>query len=189
MRKVLLFLVAAVVLASTFAAQTGQAKAASLITYVDGRYIWGEGVVFIFEGTGFRNKDVRDTTIFVGSNFHDLGCTVNKEKTRIVCIGRGSLTEYAGQTGIIHLAGQLFYVTIPDRDIRTVTVEEPLSCTEGTIAGADVTFETGGGDTYTLFVDGSTKSEIQANAESYVDGSDLVGVLSIGDIYCGQAPG
>jgi hypothetical protein len=184
MKKSLFFLIAAILLASTFAAQAGQARAASLITYVDGRFMWGEGVVFIFEGSGFRNKDVRETTIFAGSNFHDLGCTVNKEKTRIVCIGRGRLTEYAGQTGIIHLAGQLFYVTIPDRDIRATA--EALTCTEGTVAGADVTFRTGGGDTFVLFVPGSTTSEIQKNAESYVDGSDITGILSTGGIYCSQ---
>ncbi len=184
MKKFLFVLIAAVLLVSTFILQTGQAKAASQITYVDGRYIWEEGVVFIFNATGYRNKDVRGTTIFVGSNFHDLGCTVNKEKTRIVCIGRGSLTDYAGQIGIIHLAGQLFYVTIPDRPAPTV--EETLTCTEGTIAGADVTFRTGGGDTYVMFVSGSTIAEVRANAESYVDGSDIVGILSVGDIYCSQ---
>lgn len=184
MKKFLFFLIAAVLLVSTFAAQAGQAKAAGLITYVDGRFMWGEGVVFIFDATGYRNRDVRGTTIFVGSNFHKLGCTVNKEKTRIVCIGRGSLTEYAGQTGIIHLAGQLFYVTIPDRDVRTL--EEPLTCTEGTIAGANVTFETGGGDTYVQFVPGSSEAEVRKNAESYVDGSDIVSILLIGDIYCSQ---
>jgi hypothetical protein len=184
MKKILFVLIAVVLFVLAFIPQAGQAKAASLITYVDGRYMWGEGVVFTFAGTGFHNRDVLDTSIFVGSNFHDLGCTVNKEKTRIVCIGRGSLTDYAGKTGIIHLAGQLFYVTIPDRDIRAAT--ETLTCTEGTMAGADVTFRTGGGDTFVLFVAGSTQSEIQKNAESFVDGSDITGILSIGDIYCSQ---
>ncbi len=187
MKKAFLFLIALVVMVSTFAFQTGQARAASLITFVDARFIWGKSVVFVFDATGYKNRDVRDTTIFVGSNFHDLGCTVNKEKTRIVCVGRFSLTDYAGQTGIIHLAGQIFYVTIPD--VVTPEAASQLVCGEFEMMGADVTFATGGGDTYTRFVPGSSKSDVQKNAQSYVDGSDLVGVLSIGDLYCnGQIP-
>ncbi len=186
MKKLLSLLIAIVTLASLFALQTGQAKAASLITFVDARFIWGKSVVFVFDATGYKNRDVRGTTIFVGSNFHDLGCTVNKEESRIVCIGRFRLTDYAGQTGIIHLAGQIFYVTIPD----VVMPEEStqLVCGEFEMMGADVTFETGGGDTFTMFVAGSSKAEVQKNAQSFVDGSDLVGVLSVGDLYCGQIP-
>ncbi len=184
MKKFLLFLVAVVVLASTFAA-TGQAKAASLITYVDGRYIWGEGVVFIFEGTGFRNKDVRDTTIFAGSNFHNLGCTVNKEKTRIVCIGRGSLTEYAGQTGIIHLAGQLFYVTIPD---RALPKDATLTCGEFEVTGAYVTLYFAEGQPETFFVPGATLADVQQTVQNWMDGSEgyVTGFEFTSGLVCGN---
>ena len=160
----MLFLITISVFLSTLAFQAGHVKAATPITYADGRFMWGEGVVFIFEATGYRTRDVRDTTIFVGSNFHELGCKVNKEKTRIVCIGRGGLTEYAGQTGIIHLAGQLFYVTIPDRTLPKETTE--LVCGEFETKGANVTFYYAEGQPDTYFIPGNTLAEVQQTVQS-----------------------
>ena len=152
-----------------------------------GVFVWGKGIVFVFEALGFRNRDVRGVELFVGSNFHDLGCTVNKEEGKIICVASAGLTQYAGQTGIIYLAGQIFYVIIPGRSLGAGAISS-ISCLEGTSAGADITFETGGGGTFSIFVPGSTRSEVQSNAESYVDGSDLIGIDSIGDLYCGEEP-
>ena len=53
MKKVLFILIAFVVLASAFGFQAGPAKAAGLITYVDGRFIWHKGVVFVFDASWF----------------------------------------------------------------------------------------------------------------------------------------
>jgi hypothetical protein len=186
MKKTLLFLIAIVVLTSAFGFQAGQVKAASLITFVDGRFMWGEGVVFIFEATGYRNRDVRDTTIFVGSNFHDLGCTVNKEKTRIVCIGRGGLTEYAGQTGIIHLAGQLFYVTIPDRTLPRQNTE--LVCGEFEVKGAYVTFYYAEGQPGTEFIPGETLGDVHKTAQNWMDGAEgfITGFEITSGLVCGH---
>jgi hypothetical protein len=184
MKKFSLFLLVLVAMLASLVLTAVPARAASLITFVDARFIWGKSVVFIFDATGYKNRDVREATIFVGSNFHDLGCTVNKEEEKIVCIGLYSLTDYAGQTGILHLAGQIFYVPIPEPTLLEEQTAAPLVCGEFETLGADVTFATGGGDTYTMFVPGSNRSEIQKTAQSYVDGSDFVGVLSIGELYC-----
>ena len=158
----MLFLITISVFLSTLAFQAGHVKAATPITYADGRFMWGEGVVFIFEATGYRTRDVRDTTIFVGSNFHELGCKVNKEKTRIVCIGRGGLTEYAGQTGIIHLAGQLF----------------------------NVTFYYAEGQPDTYFIPGNALAEVQQTVQSWMDDSEgYITVFAIaGGLVCGAMP-
>ena len=188
MKRIFSILMLFVLLVSALGLSASPASASGLITYVHGVFVWGKGIVFVFEASGFRNRDVRGADIFVGSNFHDLGCTVNKEEGKIICVASAGLTQYAGQTGIVYLAGQIFHVIIPGRSLGTEEAISSLSCPEGTIAGAQVTFETGGGGTFTTFVSGSTRSEVQSNAQSYVDGSDLVGIDSIGDLYCSQEP-
>ena len=108
MKKVFWLLLAMTLLVSALGFNTGSAQAAGTITYVGGRFVWGKGIVFVFEASGHKNKDVRNATIFVGSSFYDLGCTVDKENENIICVLGGGLTQYAGQTGVIHLGGQVF---------------------------------------------------------------------------------
>lgn len=188
MKKTLLFLIAIVVLAPAFGVRAWQAKAAGLITYVDGRFIWHKGVVFVFDAAGYKNKDVRGTTIFAGSNFHDLGCTVNQERTRIVCVGGGNLTEYAGQIGIIHLAGQLFYVTIPDRTLPKENENTPLVCGEFETTGAYVTFYFEEGQPDTIFISGATLGEVQKTAQNWMDDSEgfITGFEIVSELVCEQ---
>lgn len=199
MKRILLVLMAVVLLATVFGFDTGQANAASLITYVDGRYVWGKGIVFVFKADGFKNRDVRGATIFAGSNFHDLGCTVNKEADLIVCVLRGGLTEYAGETGIIYLGGQIFYVTIPDRILPQVA---PLICGEFEMIGAEVTFYIDLSNTltnpisgqiafsYTFFISGNTLQEVQQLAQEMVDDSAgfFTGFEIISGLQCGEMP-
>src|SRR5215216_1797659 len=163
MKKVLLLAMTVILLISVVGVSAGNAGAAGLITYVDGRFVWGKGVVFVFKASGYGNKNVRNASIFAGSNFHDLYCTVDKEKENIVCVAGGSLTEYAGQTGVIYLAGQIFYVTIPDRVMPepVIMVEEPLVCEEPEVLGASVVFEDNEGKSYNEFVPGDTLQEVQ----------------------------
>jgi hypothetical protein len=50
-------------LVSTFLTAVSSAEAAGMITYLDGRYVWGKGIVFVFDAPGYRNKDVRNANI------------------------------------------------------------------------------------------------------------------------------
>jgi hypothetical protein len=190
MKKLLSLVIAMIVLIVGLGVSAGNAKAADLIMYVDGRFVWGKGVVFVFAATGYRNKDVRDARIFVGSNFHDLYCTVDKEKENIVCVAGGGLTQYAGQTGIIYLAGQIFYVTVPDRVMPepVIMVEEPLVCEEPEVLGASVVFEDNEGKSYNEFVPGDTLQEVQDRADGWVDGFFWVAHGPINELECGFPP-
>src|SRR5215212_1773232 len=189
MKKVLLLAMTVILLISVLGVSAGNAGAAGLITYVDGRFVWGKGVVFVFKASGYGNKNVRNASIFAGSNFHDLYCTVDKEKENIVCVAGGSLTEYAGQTGVIYLAGQIFYVTIPDRIFpKEIVVEQPLVCEEPEVLGVSVSFQTGGGFSFTDFVPGDTLQEVQARADDWVDGEFIISHGSIGTLKCGLPP-
>ena len=190
MKKILLSLIAAIVLVTTLGFRTGSAAAAGHITYVDGRYVWGKGIVFVFKASGYRNKDVRGANIFVGSNYHKLGCTVDKEKENIVCVLGGGLTQFAGETSILYLAGQVFYVTIPDRTIpeQTIVVEPPLVCEEPEVLGATVVFRDHDHLPYTEFVPGNTVEEVDALADSWVDGEFWVSHDPVGDLGCGMPP-
>jgi hypothetical protein len=189
MKKILSLAMAVVILISMLWISVGSAGAAGLITYAGGRFVWGKGVVFVFEASGYRNRDVRDASIFAGSNFHDLYCTVDKEKQNIICVARGSLTEYAGQTGIIHLAGQIFYVTIPGRTLpQETTVEQPLVCEAPEVLGASVVFYYGGGGSTAEFVPGDTLDEVKARADMWVDGEFWVSHGPVNQLECGMPP-
>jgi hypothetical protein len=190
MRKILLAAIAVLVSFSMLSLSIVQAGAAGLITFVDGRYVWGKGIVFVFAATGYRNRDVRDANMFAGSNFHDLYCTVDKEKENIVCVARGGLTQYAGQTGVIYLAGQVFYVTIPDRTIpeEPVIVEPPLVCEEPEVLGATVLFRDWLGNVFSEFVPGDTIQEVEARADSWVDGEFWVWHGPVNGLECGLPP-
>ena len=129
--------------------------------------------------------------MFVGSNFHDLSCTVNKERTRIVCVGGGNLTEFAGQTGIIHLAGQLFYVTIPDRVLPPAEEgNPPLVCGEFETTGAIVTLYYAEGQPDIMFVSGSSIADVQQTAQNWMDNSEgyITDFEIVSDLQCGQIP-
>lgn len=172
MKKVLSLVMAIMVLVCTLSIRVGAAQAAGLITYRGGLFVWGKGVVFVFDAAGYRNKDVRNANIFAGSNFHNLYCTVNKEEEKIVCVGRGSLTQYAGETGVIYLGKQIFYVIIPARPELPepeVPVEEALTCEEPEVLGATVTFEAGEGDPQSFFLAGETLQEVQNSAVDLMD--------------------
>jgi hypothetical protein len=176
---------AAAVLWSAFG-MAGTARAAGILTYIESRFVWGKGVVFVFEAEGFKNKDLKGAILFVESNDYKLSCWVNKDAGKVICVAGGGLTQYAGQTGVITLAGRSFTVTIPGRTIPA-DGDASLVCPEGSEPGANVTFQTGGGGTYTDFVAGESRSEVQDSAESWLDGSDLVSILSVGSLYCNES--
>ncbi|HXF84725.1 MAG TPA: hypothetical protein VNK49_04990 [Anaerolineales bacterium] len=161
----------------------GKASAAGTITYVDSQFVQGKGVSFVFEATGFRNKNLKGATIFVGSNFYDLFCTVNKEKTLIVCVAREPLTQYAGQVGVIRLAGHTFQVIVPNKFDKPV--DESFTCPSGSMLGAWVTFE-GYGESVAIFFDGNTLEEIEEEAQEWE--IELGNILEIGPLECEEVP-
>ncbi len=190
MKKMMLLVTAVAVLICTLWFSADRATAAGTITYLGARFVWGKGVVFVFEASGYKNSDVKDATLTIGSSSFNVHCMVNKKAGKIICVAGSGLTQYAGQIGVLSFAGHSFYVKMPDKPpFPSVNGNVPLSCPPGTEPGADVTFRTGGGDiTRPFFISGSTLDEVRKSAESMVDGSDWVAVESIGNLYCGEAP-
>jgi hypothetical protein len=185
MKKIISFVMIVGVLVGTFWLSVSKTFAAGTITYTGAHYVWGKGIAFTFDASGYKNKDLKNATLTVGSSSFDIHCRLNKEKDRIICVAGGGLTQYAGQMGILYVAGHAFYVIIPNRPALPVGEGSgPLACSDGTEAGAMVTFLTGGGDTISRFVHGSTLAEVSSNAGSWVDGSDIKRVLSIGGLEC-----
>lgn len=182
MKKLLLILTALVVTASLFGLQATRAQAAGTITYERTNYVEGKGIVYVFLATGFSNKEVKEgTSIYVGGEFHDLFCWITSDKEHIVCNAQGGLTQYAGQTAIITLLGQTFYLTIPNGHARQEE-ETALVCSDGQVLGADVWFDDGE-ESWTEFVPGDTLAEVQDAAQSWEIDFEIISGL-----YCGQGP-
>ena len=189
MKKIMWIGVAVLVFVS--ALFSGQhVAAAGLITYAGGHYVWGKGIVFVFDAAGYRNRDVRDASLFVGSNFHDLHCTVDQEQEQIICVAGGRLTQFVRQTGIVHLGGQIFYVEIPGKPTppEPVFVEPPLVCEEPEVLGASVLFRDSDGVTFSEFVPGDTIEEVEARADLWVDGVFWVWHGPVHELECGMPP-
>jgi hypothetical protein len=190
MRKIFSLLIAMAVVASAFLFNASRAQAAGLISFLDGRFVWGKGVVFLFEASGVKNKDLKGANIFAGSDYHKLHCSFNKEEGRIVCVASGALTEFAGETGVVYLAGQIFYVTMPTMGLQpgdsgTESEDEacseedeeceesedpgdpvnpPPACASPQVVGADFEFVDGEDVATTVFVPCETTGEVSGNA-------------------------
>ena len=159
MKKIFLFLLAFAVFASALGIQVGRAKADGYITYEGAQYVVGTGIVFTFSAEGFRNRDLKDATIYVGSDFYDLYCWVRKAEGKILCVAWGSLTEFAGQTGIIYLGGQIFYVIIPNKHGVPEEGSAVPTCAQGEVLGAEYMVDFGSGYDGPYFVPGNTLAE------------------------------
>ena len=183
MKKIFLLLMAVVVLISAFGMQVNRAKAAGYITYDDAEFIVGTGIVFTFSGEGFRNRDLRGSTIWVGSDWYDLYCWAVKAEGKIRCLAWGGLTQFAGQTGVVYLGGQIFYVIIPDKH-GIPQDSGPLTCPDGLVPGADVFVEFGEGSG-TFFIPGDTLDEVESQAQSWF-GQFAYEIVS--GLYCGEEP-
>jgi hypothetical protein len=181
MKKVFFLLLSAAVMVSALGVQVNRAKADGYITYEGAQYVVGTGIVFTFSAEGFRNKDLKNATILVGSDFHDLYCWVRKAEGRILCVARGSLTEFAGQTGIIYLGGQIFYVLIPNKHGIPDQGDTSLTCEEGLVPGADVRVDFGE-VIETFFVPGGTLAEVQSQAMNWFSEMDFEFTSGL---YCG----
>ena len=189
MKKFMSFIMIAVILVCTLWLSVDSASAGGTITYTGARYVWGKGIAFSFDASGYRNKDLKNANLTIGSKSFDVHCRLNKEKNRIVCVAGGGLTQYAGKTGILYVAGHVFYVTIPDKPVLSVgTGSGSLSCPPGTEPGADVQFTLEGEGTWTNFIGGSTLSEVRQNAENTEVVKFGGSIDSIGDLYCREVP-
>lgn len=168
MKKLFFALMAVAVLLSALGLQVGSAKAEGYITYENGQFVRGTGIVFTFDAEGFRNKDLKNATIYVGSDYYDLYCWVRKEEGKILCVAVGGLTEFAGETGIIYLGGQIFYVIIPAR--AGAPADEgggvPI-CEQGEVLGANYMVDFGSGYDGPYFVPGGTLAEADSQAQSW----------------------
>jgi type 1 fimbria pilin len=165
MKKFMSLIAILLVLVCTLWFSAGNTSAAGTITFTGARFIWGKGVVFVFEASGYRNSDVKDASITIGSKSFDVHCTVNKKEEKIVCVAGGGLTWYAGQTGVVYLAGQGFYVTIPSRSLTAA------GCGGSTVMGANVTFQAAEGDPQSYFLAGQTLGDVGNSANSLMDAS------------------
>lgn len=184
MKKVSLLLVALAIVASALGLQASRAQAAGSITYANSAYVEGKGIVYVFDATGFRNKDLKGASIYVGSDFYDLFCWVTEDKEQIVCNAQGGLTQFAGQTAILYFAGHIFYVGVP---AASAPKEEagPLVCPEGLVLGADVMVDFDGDLIGPFFVPGSTLAEVQSQAESWFEGWPFE---IVSELYCSTPP-
>lgn len=171
MKKIMSLVITIVILVGTLWFSVGKATAAGTITYVGTHFVWGKGAVFIFEASGYRNRDVKYASLSIGPDSFKVHCTVNKKAEKILCVAGSGLTRYAGQIGILTVAGHAFYVIIPDK---------PSLCYGD---GANVTFLLPQDGPYTEFVSGSTLAEVQQKAQKIADnlGASITG---IGNFVC-----
>ena len=187
MKKVVSLLLSVAVLVVSLWAGAGSVQAAGTITYAGSHFVWGKGAVFIFNASGVKNGELKGARIFVGSNLYNVDCTFKKDEGKIVCVAGGGITQYAGQTGALYLAGQVFTVRIPHKEAPAVTeTETPPTCEAPNIMGANVTFMTFSEGKETFFVHGETRAEVKSNAQGYL-GEVLISILKIGDLYCKEA--
>lgn len=177
MRKFMSLVMIVVILVGTLWLSVGKVTAAGTVTYVGARFVWGKGVVFVFEASGYRNRDVKHASLSIGPDSFNVHCQVNKKAGKITCVAGSGLTRYAGQMGILSVAGHSFYVIIPDKPLLSFG-DASISCPPGTEPGAKVTFFLPLDGPYTQFVSGSTLAEVQQNAQKIADdlGASITGI-------------
>lgn len=183
MKKFLFVFMMLAVIGSVLGVQVSRAQAAEWIAYERSSYVQGKGIVYVFSAAGHKNKDVKGASIYVGSDFYDLFCWLTSDKEHIVCNAQGGLTQFAGQTAVIYLAGQIFYVPVPHRNAPKE--DTALTCPDGMVPGADVMVDFGEGNIETHFVPGSTLDEVQSQAENWFEEYEFEIVSSL---YCNQGP-
>lgn len=185
MKKLFLFLMMVAIVGSALGLQVTPARAEGYITYEGGLYVHGKGIVFIFAATGFRTRDLKEASIYVGSDFYDLFCWVADDKEHIVCNAQGGLTQFAGQTAIIYLGGQMFYVTVPAKGGAPDKEEAAPTCEQGEVLGANYMVDFGGGYDGPYFVPGDTLAEADLLADSWFGEYDY---YRVGGLVCDREP-
>jgi hypothetical protein len=77
------------------------------------------------------------------------------------------LTQFAGQTAIIYLAGQIFYVTVPAKGGTPDKESGVPTCDQGEVLGANYMVDFGSGYDGPYFVPGDTLAEADSLASSW----------------------
>jgi hypothetical protein len=180
MKKYFSLLMAIIVMVSALGFSVTKASAAG--EYFN--YVGVEGNAFIFDAT--HGGDLNGASIFVGSEYHKLYCVFKKEENKIVCDAGSVITKYAGQWGTIYLAGQLFWVKIPEKHFNEEVSNIPV-CTSPDVLGAMVLFTTLSDGNFTYFIAGDTLQDVANNAGDWVGGFYLNFSLQ-GGLECGQEP-
>lgn len=184
MKKLFSLLMVIVVLVSVLGVAVTKARAAGpIISFDSAGFIYGKGVVFTFIAT--EKVNVKNAGIYAGSDWYKLSCVYKKEDGTIVCVAVGGLTQFAGQTGIITLGGQIFWVIIPGKGIEKIIA---ITCTQPEVSGALVLFETTEGFDGPFFVPGKTLQDVADTANNWIDGQFWTDFSIQGGLTCGEAP-
>ncbi len=186
MKRLFSLLMVIVVLISVMGIAVTKASAAGpIISFDNASFIYSKGVVFTFLVS--EKVNVKNASIYAGSDWYKLSCVYKKEDGTIVCVASGGLTQFAGQTGVITLGGQVFWVIIPDKGIiKEDTIA--ITCSQPEVLGALVLFETVEGFDGPYFVPGKTLQDVAETANNWVDGQFWTDFSIQGGLTCGEAP-
>jgi hypothetical protein len=78
----------------------------------DVRFIAGKGYVFLFTFKGAFKQSELSGFVNIGSDGFDLACKL-RDDGKISCVAIQLSPSYAGREAVVHLAGFIFYATIP----------------------------------------------------------------------------
>ncbi len=118
MKKIFMIVMAMAVFAIALGVSVGTASAAS------------SSVVLYLPGV--TQQDLKDASVFVNSEHHDVECTLKDAETgKVVCRVPG---KYAGQDVTLYVAGQVFFATVQVPNTPDALPEnEPLTCGDGEV--------------------------------------------------------
>lgn len=145
------------------------------------------GANVAFSVPGITNGEVKNARMYANSEYQNVYCAL-KEDDRVVCNIPG---KYAGQTVQIYLGGRVFYASVPEPKPPVVNPqdspsqqEQSLTCPDGGVPGAMVEFEySETGNTTTQFIMGSTLSEVEHTAHSWL-GHKFVSYTILSNLQC-----
>lgn len=168
MKKLFSFVLVAVVLATVLGINVGSASAAG-----------SKVVVYI---PGVTQQQVKDATVFVDSDFYPAHCVLKDAETgKVVCTVPG---KFGGEGAVLHVAGRVITVSIPEVKVPKVEVDEPITCAAGETLGADVSLQYAAGHWYgPFFVGGDTLAEVETAAQGWL-GVKFVDYEIHGGLYC-----
>ncbi len=164
MKKLFSFLMVVFVVVSAFWFTAGSASAS------------GNFVVYI---PGVTKQDVKNASMFAGSEYQNIYCVLKDEDTgKVVCNIPG---KYAGQDVTIYVANHVYSFHIPEA--RT---EETVTCTPPEVLGAMVLMSPVTRFTptsYTVFVAGDTLQAVSDTISSWGGGYYTLEIVS--GLQCG----
>ncbi|MCL4825205.1 MAG: hypothetical protein KJZ57_13400 [Anaerolineales bacterium] len=127
MKKFFVRLILIVIVVSAFALTSQALAATAPPKWMNSHFVVGKGIVFNFsyDASHLRSPNIHGATITIHGNSYPLACVVVTEKTTISCTLRGGLTEFAGDSGSIHLLGYWYSVIIPNKSEKIAPLNTP----------------------------------------------------------------